>query len=208
MAPIVVAPTPNPRRTLSMALCRESISTTTFTDRLLDANAASISVRIAFGLRGRTQGRRARSASVAEGGNGIDGGCMSTMASVRISSPVKAPSGRVAEIDSSILPLARRSSRTRLPSSRICRRISGCCVHTLPISGSPKRASMVGGIPTMTVPDNGRTSRCTASRRSSNCRRMACARAYRMRPAAVGFTPDTDRSSSFTFRSFSRMASC
>ena len=68
MAPMVVAPTPKPRRTVSIALCSESISTTTFSDRLLDAKAASINVRIALGRRGSTQGSRARSASVAVSG--------------------------------------------------------------------------------------------------------------------------------------------
>ena len=176
-APSVIAPTPKPRRTLSIALCSESISTTTFGDRLLDANAESISVRIALGRRGNTQGSLARSANVADSGNDSDGGYMRTIASVRISSPVSTPSGRIAEIDNSILPLVSSSWSTRLPSSRICRCISGCCVHTFSMSGNPKRDSMVGGTPTSTVPDSGCASRWTASRSSSNCRRIACARA-------------------------------
>src|SRR3569833_284002 len=43
---------------------------------------------------------------------------------------------------------------------------------------------------------------------SSYWRRIVCARAYRMRPAVVGVTPETERSKSFTFNSCSRTASC
>ena len=56
MTPMTIAPTPRPRRTVSITFCSESSSTATRGVRLTAANTASTMVLIEFGRRGTTHG--------------------------------------------------------------------------------------------------------------------------------------------------------